>query len=111
MQTNSEAEINTLPLWAKYKSEMKVGFPSPYNEGVDSLASGIYDAIKALDQLKHNSIDEPAYLGKNPELKIDFNTIKNIQVPAKMSTTKEVVNSVVQLFEGLPNWGPSLNVV
>jgi len=106
--TNTEALI--APKWAKYRSEMRSSFPSPYRGEKDSLAEGISDAIRELDRLKPEKCGGAAYLGTNPALTIDFDNVKNISLNPKMSTSENVIKQVIQLFEGLANWGHPLTM-
>jgi L-2,4-diaminobutyrate decarboxylase len=98
------------PKWAKFKKEMRESFPSPYSGKKDSLAKGIDLAIRELDKLKPKGIHDPAYLGKNPDLIIDFENVKKSHLNPKMSSSKEVIKQVIKLFEGLPNWGHPLTM-
>jgi len=98
------------PQWAKFRSEMLKSFPSPYSGERDSLADGIDQAIRELDKLKPGNIGAAAFLGTNPALTIDFENVKNSSLNQKMSTTTEVIKQVIQLFEGLPNWGHPLTM-
>lgn len=108
------AAINTsdkcLPQWAKYRSEMLESFPSPFRGEKDSLADGINKAIRELDKLKPEKVGGSAYLGINPALTIDFENVKKSSLNPKMSTSGEVINHVIKLFEGLPNWGHPLTL-
>jgi len=106
---NSEEFSNPAPpLWAKFRSEMHLSFPSPYKDTNDSLADGIYQAIRALDDLKPEKTGGAAFLGKNPELTIDFENVKNSFLSPEMSTSGEVIKQMIRMFEGLPNWGHPL---
>ncbi|WP_298348519.1 pyridoxal-dependent decarboxylase [Runella sp.] len=98
------------PQWAKFRLDMLRSFPSPYKNERDSLADGIEDAIRQLDQLKPEKNGGPAYLGTNPALTIDFEDIKDSYLSPKMNTSTEVIRQVIKLFEGLPNWGHPLTM-
>ena len=95
--------------WAKYRQDMVSEFPAYHNEGSDPLAAAIGKAVKAIDTLRPEA-EGPAYLGKNPELTIDFDHVKQICMPDKMGTTDQVIDETVKLFEGLPNWGHPLTM-
>ncbi len=110
---NNVDEQNTTesaPPWAKFRSEMLKSFPSPYRGERDSLADGIDEAIRELDKLKPGKLGEPAFLGTNPALIIDFENVKNSSLNPKMSTSSDVIKQVIKLFEGLPNWGHPLTM-
>ncbi len=107
--TNTNPDT-TAPPWAKFRSEMLKSFPSPYRGEKDSLADGIDEAIRELDKLKPARVGEPAFLGKNSALTINFENVKNSTLHQKMSTSGEVIKQVIKLFEGLPNWGHPLTM-
>ena len=107
---NSDNQIkNDASNWAKYRKEMLSAFPAYQKEMPDPLASAIDKAVKAIDDLRPEA-EGSAYLGKNPKLTIDFDHVKHIRIPAKMSTTDNVIDDTVKLFEGLPNWGHPLTM-
>ena len=97
-----------LPPWAKFRSEMLQSFPSPFRGAQDPLATGIYHAIRGLDLLKPQASGGPAYLGTDSPLRIDFATVKSARLAPKMETSAEIIKQVINLFEGLPNWGHPL---
>lgn len=98
------------PQWAKFRSEMLKSFPSPYRGDKDSLADGINDAVRELDNLKPEKVGGSAFLGTNSKLTIDFDTVKDSSLNPKMSNSKDVIKQVVKLFEGMPNWGHPLTM-
>ena len=98
------------PKWSKFRLDMLKSFPSPYSGEKDSLADGIDHAIRELDKLKPNKIGSAAFLGTDPTLTIDFENVKNSSLNPNMSTSKEVIDQVIKLFEGLPNWGHPLTM-
>ncbi len=98
------------PPWAKYRSEMLKSFPSPYSGANDSLADGIHEAIRELDNLKPDKVGAPAFLGKNSALTIDFENVKASSLNPQMSSSGQVIKEVIKLFEGMPNWGHPLTM-
>ena len=105
---NSTANQPEAP-WAKFRSEMLKSFPSPYRGVQDPLAERIYDAIRLLDKLKPEPLG-PAFLGSDPALTIDFDTVKNSRLAPEMQSSSEVIKHLIHLFEGLPNWGHPLTM-
>jgi len=104
MQTGSQAP------WAKFHSEMLQSFPSPFRGEHDPLAEGIYEAIRGLDLLKPAPVNGPAFLGTDSSLEIDFATVKTARLAPAMASSTEVIQQVIKLFEGLPNWGHPLTM-
>jgi len=98
------------PKWAKFRLEMHQSFPSPYRGDKDSLADGINQAIRELDNLKPEKKGGAAFLGTNSELTIDFENVKDSSLNPKMSTSEQVIKQMIKLFEGLPNWGHPLTM-
>ncbi len=100
----------TAPKWAKFRSDMLKSFPSPYKGEKDSLADAIDKAIRQLDKLKSEKTGGAAYLGTNSALTIDFENVKDSALLPQMSTSAAVIEQVIELFEGLPNWGHPLTM-
>lgn len=105
-----KTSLEVKPRWAKFRQEMLDAFPSPYRDANDSLADGINEAIRLLDQLKPEQNSGPAFLGKDPTLTIDFENVKASSLKETMSTSTEVIAQVIKLFEGMPNWGHPLTM-
>lgn len=99
-----------MPPWAKFRSEMLLSFPSPFRGDHDPLAKGIYHAIQGLDLLKPEPSGGPAYLGTDSASRIDFEGVKTARIAPRMETSTEVIKQVIELFEGLPNWGHPLTM-
>lgn len=97
------------PAWARYRADMLSAFPSPYRSATDPLASAIADAVRRIDLLRPEP-NGPAYLGTDPALRIDFDRVKRATLPERMSSPDAVVQDVVSLFEGAPNWGHPLTM-
>ncbi len=106
----TEISNQPVPRWAKYRTDMRNSFPSPYKGEKDSLADGIAEAIRELDKLKPEKNDGAAFLGTNPNLMIDFEHVKEASLEQKMHTSSEVILQAIKLFEGLPNWGHPLTM-
>jgi glutamate/tyrosine decarboxylase-like PLP-dependent enzyme len=107
---NSEGRAEPhAPKWARYRTEMLSAFPSPTRSASDPLAAAIGQAVRLIDQLRPEPLG-PAYLGRNPALAIDFDAVHAARIPADMSDPAAVVESVVGLFEGAPNWGHPLTM-
>lgn len=106
---NSTVEVLSVPKWSKFRGDMLKAFPSPYKGEVDPLADGIHLAIRELDKLKPNK-EGSAFLGTNSALTIDFDEVKNSSLNQEMSSSTDVIQQVIKLFEGMPNWGHPLTM-
>ena len=95
---------------SKYRIQMTSAFPSPFREDKDPLADGIAMAVDAIDKLKPGKTGGAAFLGTNPALTIDFENVKKSHLQQKMGSTSKVIEQVIQLFEGMPNWGHPLTM-
>ncbi len=102
--------IASKPKWAKFRSEMMRSFPSPYSDTNDPLATGIALAVREIDKLKPKKDIGPAFLGTNPALTIDFENVKDSKLKSETSSYEEVIQQVIHLFEGMPNWGHPLTM-
>jgi len=97
------------PTWAKYHSAMASEFPSPFRGTDDPLAQQIGKFVARLDALRPEK-DGPAYLGENAALAYTYPEVKNVSIPQKMGDLDGVLDEVVELFEGAPNWGNPLTM-
>ncbi len=101
--------LSAAPRWARYRADMLAAFPSPTRGGSDSLATAIANAVRQIDDLRPEPLG-PAYLGKDPRLHIDYDSVRNARIPAHMADPDDVIRQVVGLFEGAPNWGHPLTM-
>ncbi|MGY4398838.1 L-2,4-diaminobutyrate decarboxylase [Sphingomonas sp. UYAg733] len=97
------------PKWAKYHAKMASEFPSPFRGEDDPLARQIGKFVEKLDMLRPKK-GGPAFLGTNPALTYSYPDVKNITVPQAMGDLDAVLDDVVKLFEGAPNWGNPLTM-
>ncbi len=97
------------PKWAKYHSAMASEFPSPFRGKGDPLAHQIEKFVGRLDKLRPEK-DGPAFLGKSGALTYTYPDVKNVAIPQKMGDLDTVLDDVVELFEGAPNWGNPLTM-
>ena len=97
------------PKWAKYHTDMASEFPSPYRGTNDPLAHQIEKFVERLDKLRPEK-GGPAYLGKSGALAYKYPAVKNVKIPEKMGDLDEVIDDVVNLFEGAVNWGNPLTM-
>ena len=97
------------PKWAKYHSVMASEFPSPYRGTDDPLAKQIGKFVERLDMLRPDK-DGPVFLGKSGELTYTYPEVKDVVIPQKMGDLEKVLDDVVELFEGAPNWGNPLTM-
>ena len=98
-----------VPKWAKYHSKMVGEFPSPYRGTPDPLAQQLNKFVERLDQLRPAE-GGPAYLGKSGALTYKYPDVKNVKINQKMGDLDEVLDDVVELFEGAVNWGSPLTM-
>ena len=97
------------PGWAKYHSALASEFPSPFRGTDDPLAKQIAKFVGRLDALRPAK-DGPAFLGKSGALTYTYPAVKNVSIPKKMGDLDAVLDDVVELFEGAPNWGNPLTM-
>ena len=97
------------PKWAKYRAEMASEFPSPYRGKKDPLAKQIKTFVEKLDQLRPKK-GGPAYLGDSSELDYTYPEVKKVEISQKRGDLDEVLDEVVKLFHGAPNWASPLTM-
>ncbi len=97
------------PRWAKYHTDMASEFPSPFRGGKDPLAHQIEKFVDKLDMLRPEP-GGPAYLGKSGALTYSYPEVKDIAISQKMGDLDAVLDDVVALFDGAPNWGNPLTM-
>ncbi|WP_239025702.1 hypothetical protein [Sphingomonas paeninsulae] len=111
--TESDSEtassVAKTPKWANYHAKMAGEFPSPFRGDDDPLARQINKFVEKLDMLRPEK-GGPAFLGKSPALTYAYPDVKNITVPQAMGDLDQVLDDVVGLFEGAPNWGNPLTM-
>lgn len=98
-----------VPKWAAYHNKMVGEFPSPYRGTPDPLAQQLNKFVERLDQLRPAE-GGPAYLGKSGALAYKYPDVKNVKINQKMGDLDEVLDDVVELFEGAVNWGSPLTM-
>lgn len=108
-ESDAAAASAPAPKWAKYHAKMAGEFPSPFRGDDDPLARQINKFVEKLDMLRPEK-GGPAFLGKNPALAYAYPDVKNITVPQEMGDLDRVLDDVVGLFEGAPNWGNPLTM-
>jgi len=97
------------PRWAKYRSKLAGEFPSPYRGTRDPLAQEIEKMVEKLDRLRPEP-GGPAYLGDSGALAYSYPEVKNVEINQEMGDLDTVLNEVVQLFNGAPNWASPLTM-
>lgn len=97
------------PQWAKYRTRMLGEFPAPTRSAVDPLAREIGSFVKKLDQLRPEA-KGPAYLGDSGDLTYTYPWVKDVKIRQEMGDLDVVLDEVVQLFQGAPNWGSPLTM-
>ncbi|MGL4229513.1 MAG: pyridoxal phosphate-dependent decarboxylase family protein [Tannerellaceae bacterium] len=97
------------PKWAAYRKIMTGEFPSPFRGTTDPLAETIKKAVEKIDQLKPTE-NGPAYLGTNTKLQYSYPEVKNVKIQEKGESIDNVIDDVIDLFQGAPNWGNPLTM-
>jgi L-2,4-diaminobutyrate decarboxylase len=97
------------PKWAKYHTDMASEFPSPFRGKRDPLAHQIEKFVERLDMLRPEP-GGPAYRGKSGALTYTYPEVKDIAINQKMGDLDAVLDDVIALFEGAPNWGNPLTM-
>jgi L-2,4-diaminobutyrate decarboxylase len=97
------------PKWASYRTEMTSGFPLPYRGGKDTLAEQIGKFTARLDMLRPEK-GGPAYLGDNAALTWTYPEVKDVKIAQEMGPIDDVLDEVVDMFQGLGNWGSPLTM-
>ena len=105
-QTDSPDEA---PVWAKYRTRMLGEFPAPFRNAEDPLAREIGSFVEKLDQLRPEAMG-PAFLGDSGELTYTYPAVKDVKIRQEMGDLDAVLDEVVQLFQGAPNWGSPLTM-
>jgi glutamate/tyrosine decarboxylase-like PLP-dependent enzyme len=97
------------PKWAKFRTAMTSEFPSPFRGTDDPLAHQIEKFVEKLDMLRPEK-GGPAYLGDSGALAYKYPDVKNVEINQEMGDIDDVLDDVVKLFEGAPNWGNPLTM-
>ena len=97
------------PKWAKYRTVMASEFPSPFRSTKDPLALQIGKFVEKLDQLRPEK-GGPAFLGDSGALTYTYPEVKNVEISQEMGNLDAVLDDVVKLFNGAPNWGSPLTM-
>jgi L-2,4-diaminobutyrate decarboxylase len=100
---------STAPKWAKCHSDMVNEFPSPFRGERDPLAREIEKFVERLDMLRPEK-GGPAFLGKSGALTYTYPDVKNVAINQEMGDLDKVLDDVVELFQGAPNWGNPLTM-
>ncbi|HAC20492.1 MAG TPA: aspartate aminotransferase family protein [Porphyromonadaceae bacterium] len=103
--------VEDAPKWATYRKIQVKEFPSPFRGSADPLADSIAKAVKKMDQLKPDATTGgPVFLGTDPTLHYTYPEVKNVKMPEKGEQLDQVIDEVVNLFQGAPNWGNPLTM-
>lgn len=97
------------PKWARFRSVMAKEFPSPFRGREDPLARQIKIFVEKLDLLRSEK-GGPAFLGEEGALSYTYPAVKNVEIQQKMGELDAVLDDVVDLFVGAPNWGNPLTM-
>jgi glutamate/tyrosine decarboxylase-like PLP-dependent enzyme len=97
------------PKWAKYRAEAVSEFPLPYRGGKDPLAEQIGKFVAKLDMLRPEK-GGPAYLGDSAALTWTYPEVKDVKINQEKGDLDGVLDEVVQMFNGLGNWGSPLTM-
>ena len=99
----------TIPKWAKYHQEMTGEFPSPFRGGDDPLARELTKLVTKMDRLRSEK-NGPAYLGDSGALDYTYPDVKNVTLSEELGNIDTVLDDVVKMFNGAPNWGNPLTM-
>lgn len=97
------------PAWARYRTMMAGEFPAAFRGGADPLAKQIGKFVEKLDRLRPEK-GGPAYLGASGALSYEYPDVKKVEIAEKMGDLDAVLDEVVDLFQGAPNWGSPLTM-
>ncbi len=97
------------PKWAKHRTEMAGEFPSAFRGTKDPFALQIAAFVEKLDKLRPEK-DGPAYLGGSGALAYTYPEVKNVEISQAMGDLEAVLDDVVKLFHGAPNWASPLTM-
>jgi L-2,4-diaminobutyrate decarboxylase len=97
------------PQWAKTRASLTSVFPSPYRATVDPLAQQVARFVERLDRLRPAE-GGPAFLGDSGALAYAYPAVKNVEINAKMGKLDDVLDDVVELFNGAANWASPLTM-
>lgn len=97
------------PPWAKTRASLASVFPSPYRATVDPLAQQVERFVERLDRLRPAE-GGPAFLGNSGALAYTYPDVKNVEINQKMGDLDAVLDDVVGLFNGAPNWASPLTM-
>ncbi len=97
------------PRWARYRTEMASEFPAPFRGTRDTLAVQIEKFVEKLDKLRPEK-GGPAYLGDSGALTYTYPDVKKVEISQKMGGLDAVLDEVVKMFQGAPNWGSPLTM-
>lgn len=98
-----------VPRWARYRTEMASEFPSPYRSAHDPLARQLWRFVEKLDLLRP-APGGPAFLGDSGALTWSYPAVKDVHIPRKRGALEAVLDDVVKLFHGAPNWASPLTM-
>ena len=86
-------------------------FLKPYhNEADDTFAVIMAAAIKGINSLKPVSLNSSAFLGESGALTVCRKAADEATLKLKGQTFEEVLTDIISAFEGMPNWGHSMNM-
>ncbi len=84
-------------------------FPSPYRSAHDPLARQLWRFVEKLDLLRP-APGGPAWLGDSGALTWSYPAVKDVHIPRKRGALEAVLDDVVKLFHGAPNWASPLTM-
>ena len=95
--------------WRRRLKTIQSSFPSPWKEeGDDQIFENTFlSAVGQLNKMKHPRIYKEqkawqGYLG-DPSLP-DYSTCKDVEMEKNMTPLSDVIEELVSLFNGMPNW-------
>lgn len=98
-----------VPTWARHRALMAREFPSPFRGTEDPLARQVGAFVAKLDRLRPDK-SGPGFLGDSGALAYAYPGVKNVEINQAMGDLEAVLDDVVALFNGAPNWGSPLTM-
>ncbi len=96
--------------WRQILQDLQEGFPSPWKEAPKHkhFENSFKEALAEANQLRHNyyengKVDFSPFLG-SPAVP-DYSLCKLATLREKSTPHSEVIKEIIQLFDGMPNWG------
>lgn len=94
--------VPPLPQWEQLRTEMKNSFPGYHAEAADTFRADVDSALQKLEAKRPHPDDCPVYLGDKAEF-VPTDTLSSVRFPEEGAALPDVMDRVVDLFDGLNN--------